>query len=358
MSGNLVNAASLPALFGKGGAGLMRGNLVRDHPLSLDIIAQNPPPVAAALKEYPMPYLPNFCAVANMQAARRCRAVTKGAGLVLVAALLAGTPGPGATQGSDILARINGVPLTRAYLDEAARIFGPPPENIPQDQQLPVLLGALIDSQLTASAATGAGLHESERFHRLMEVYQARALQDVFIEEIIARSVTSEDIRAAYEAGIAGFEGAEELRARHILVGSQEEARQLITELDAGADFAELARTRSIGPSAPSGGDLGYFTQERMVPQFAAAAFALEPGSWSPQPVETQFGWHVILAEDRRQSQPPPIEQMTPAITRTLIVERLQEKLAELRENADIEILLENPGPALQRFTNDGAGPQ
>ena len=129
----------------------------------------------------------------------------------------------------------------------------------------------------------------------------------------------------------------EEVRARHILLETSEDAVAVIGELDAGGDFVALAKERSTGPSAPQGGDLGYFSAEQMVGPFAEAAFALEPGSHSAEPVETRFGFHVIMVEDRRTKPVPSFEEMEPQIREELSGQAVQDVLLGLREGAEIE---------------------
>jgi peptidyl-prolyl cis-trans isomerase C len=122
--------------------------------------------------------------------------------------------------------------------------------------------------------------------------------------------MSASDIKARYDKEVAATPPEEEISARHILVETEEEAKALITELDAGKDFAELAKEKSTGPSAGQGGDLGFFTKGRMVPEFEAAAFEITPGEYGKEPVKTQFGWHVIKVEERRETAPPAFEEV------------------------------------------------
>jgi peptidyl-prolyl cis-trans isomerase C len=121
----------------------------------------------------------------------------------------------------------------------------------------------------------------------------------MYCSDQVVESISASDVKARYDKEVAATPPEEEISARHILVEAEEEAKALITELDAGKDFAELAKEKSTGPSAGNGGDLGYFTKGRMVPEFEAAAFALEKGQYGKEPVKTQFGWHVIKVEER-----------------------------------------------------------
>ncbi len=145
-------------------------------------------------------------------------------------------------------------------------------------------------------------------------------------------------MQSRYQDHLKANPPATEQHARHILVASEEDARAVITELDGGADFVELAKERSTGPSGPRGGDLGYFTSDQMVPEFSAAAQTLEPGQYTKDPVQTQFGWHVIKLEDRRESAPPSFADMEPQLRQEMTRENVETVLSELREDADVEI--------------------
>ena len=122
-----------------------------------------------------------------------------------------------------------------------------------------------------------------------------------------------------------------QFKARHILVASQGEAIDLITELDGGADFEELARDKSTGPSGPTGGDLGWFSPNQMVPPFSNAVAALEDGKYTSEPLQTQFGWHVILREESRDAEPPTLESVREVITQQVQQKKLQAYIASLR---------------------------
>jgi peptidyl-prolyl cis-trans isomerase C len=148
--------------------------------------------------------------------------------------------------------------------------------------------------------------------------------------------VTDEMAKQLYETQL-GAPG-KEYKASHILVETQDEAVAIIGELDGGADFAELAKSKSTGPSGASGGQLGWFAPAQMVQPFSAAAAELEKGSYSKEPVETQFGWHVILLEDTRERTPPSFEEVKDRLKLVMANKRLQEHLQEVRAAADIAI--------------------
>jgi peptidyl-prolyl cis-trans isomerase C len=170
-------------------------------------------------------------------------------------------------------------------------------------------------------------------------------LSDTLIRRQVADRVTEDMLRARYDAHIEGLAARTEVRARHILLDSEARAREAIAALDAGADFAALARARSMGPTAEQGGDLDYFTWDNMVPDFATAAFDLEIGQYSPDPVRTEFGWHVIKVEDRRAEGAASFEEMREGLRESATRELLDELLQTLRGRAEIELYPEARKP-------------
>ena len=151
--------------------------------------------------------------------------------------------------------------------------------------------------------------------------------------------VSDADIKARYEKEIAAVPPEEEISARHILLKTEEEAKAVITELDGGKDFAELAKEKSTGPSAGQGGDLGFFTKGRMVPEFEAVAFTLQAGEYSKEPVQTQFGWHVIKVEERRETAPPAFEEVADQVRQLVMRERYGELIRTARSETEIDVL-------------------
>jgi peptidyl-prolyl cis-trans isomerase C len=173
---------------------------------------------------------------------------------------------------------------------------------------------------------------------RQMVAAEDRALQTAVLNKEVAPSVTDEAVHARYEKEIAGKPGVEEVHAKHILVDSEAEAKKIISQLKGGADFATLAKQYSKDPSAAQqGGDLGFFKKDEMVPEFADAAFALQPGQISQQPVHSQFGWHVILVVERRKAEPPSYDQAREQLRQKMIQEGVQNAVASARAAASVE---------------------
>ena len=215
----------------------------------------------------------------------------------------------------------------------------------PQYQQqigliFPALVERLVDFKLLDKAAVDRGLGDDAAVQEQLEEVKADIMREVLLSRVIEDAVTEDKLQEAYEQHIEENPAQQEVRARHILLETKEEADAVIDELDGGADFAELAKERSTGPTGAAGGDLGYFTQAQMVAPFADAAFAMEPGSYSAKPVETQFGWHVIKVEDKRVQAAPTYDEMEQQLIDGLSRQAVEAYLAELRAGSDVEILL------------------
>jgi len=237
-------------------------------------------------------------------------------------------------------------------------------QGLPQQfRQLPMqilyaqLLERLVERKLAAEAARQAGLGEDVEVKRRMAFLGDGVLQQRFLLLRIEAALTDTRLRAAYDKMIAGQAASEEIRASHILLTSEEDARAVIAELATGADFAETAKAKSTGPSASNGGDLGYFGRDEMIKEFAEAAFALETGAVTENPVKTQFGWHVIKLEERRQAPPPSYEESLDKLRNAEAQLVVKELTSSLRENADIQMF--NPdGSAMQPPETGGATTQ
>ena len=258
--------------------------------------------------------------------------------LVLAGGLVMAAPVPNAfSQERILVAKLNGEDI---YLDEVLRPVEKLPEEIrqqPLETYFDRLIDDIVDSRLAAAAGNEAGLTNDERVIEQMSIAAQRVLAEAWINSELRKSITDEAVQQAYDIFVADEQSRHEVRARHILVKEKAEAEAVIAELQGGADFAELAKKRSTGPSGPNGGDLGYFPRGAMVPAFENAAFALEAGSFTQTPVQTQFGWHIILVEEKRIAEAPTIEELAPQLRQNLISQNLGRLLDSLRTNARIE---------------------
>ncbi len=244
-----------------------------------------------------------------------------------------------AEEDDEVVARVNGVDITQTDLALVGVDYAKDLMQVPEAMRPKVLTDVMIDMHVLADAARAAGLDDDPDFKKHIAYLETRALRDAFFRKQVELETSDEDLKAAYDAKFADFEGPDERHARHILVKTEDEAKAVIAELDAGKDFAELAKEKSTGPSGPSGGDLGFFTKGRMVPAFEEAAFALEVGAYTKAPVETQFGWHVIKAEEDRKQPAPAFEAVRNSLREEILRARFQKVMAKLKADATIEIV-------------------
>ncbi len=270
-----------------------------------------------------------------------------------LAVLLASPVAAQTGEGAEVLARVNGEEITRADVDVFIEMIGPQAARFEPDQLREIALDQLITRRVLEDRALATGLDEDPQMQAQIAAQEARLLEEAYLMRQVRARLTEERLREAYEQAVASAPSGEEIRARHILLESEAEAEQVIEALDAGGDFAELAQERSTGPTGAQGGDLGYFTAEVMVPEFSEAAFALEPGTYTQEPVQTSFGWHVIKVEDRRTAEPPPFEDIAPQLSRQLSEQLVGEIIEAERAAADITIL-EPPADGEASTDEDG----
>lgn len=242
-----------------------------------------------------------------------------------------------------VVATVGGETITEADISFAAEDLAQELQQMPPEQRKAFLVTVLIDMKVMAKAAREQQMDQTDLFKQRLRYLEDRALRRAYFGEKIATGVTPEALQAAYVAFSAQFQGQEEVHARHILVASEDEAKAVKAELDGGKDFAELAMAKSTDPSAQqNGGDLGFFAKGMMVKPFEDAAFAMNAGEVSA-PVQSDFGWHVIKVEEKRMSQPPSIEQVTPQLQQQLMFQNFETAVAALKQEITIDI----PDPAL-----------
>ncbi|WP_371061332.1 peptidylprolyl isomerase [Rhodosalinus sp. 5P4] len=253
--------------------------------------------------------------------------------LALAAALPATAQDTAATPDADtVVATVNGQEITLGHMVVARTSLPQQYRQLPDDVLFEGILDQMIQQTLLAQQ-TGDTLSTRARVALENERRLLRAGDAV--ETIIGEVVTDEALRAAYEARFADADLGTEYNASHILVGTEEEARDLVRQLEQGADFGELAMAHSTGPSGPSGGELGWFGPGMMVPPFEEAVMAMEVGAVS-EPVETQFGWHVITLNDTRSQAAPPLDEVREELAEEIRQAAVTERLEALRAEAEI----------------------
>lgn len=257
-----------------------------------------------------------------------------------------GTP-PAAAGGKTadpVVATVNGTEIHRSDVEAARQDLPQQYQSFPFEIVYPALLERLIDGKLLVAAARAQGLATDQEVKARMVRLEDQVIQSVYLTRAVKAKLTDDVLKKRYEEYLKTNPPEPEVHARHILVKSEDEAKAVIKELKGGADFAELAKKSSSGPSAAKGGDLGFIKRGDVVPEFADAAFALKPGQYTETPVKTQFGWHVIKVEEVRQSTPPTFEEQKDELEREASRDTITEIVNELRGKA-----------AITRFNADGS---
>jgi peptidyl-prolyl cis-trans isomerase C len=255
---------------------------------------------------------------------------------------------------SKVVATVNGSPITEADVAFTAIDLAPTLEQYSPEQRTRILMDLLINQKLMAEAAQKDGIQDSKEFMQRMALMRERTLRDFYFNEKVQKSISDEAVKQSYEQQAAEIAAEEEVRARHILVKTKEEAEAIIKEIEGGAEFEKLAGEKSIGPSKANGGDLGYLSKDDVVEPFGTAVMALETGKIS-EPVQTEFGWHVIRVDDKRKKSAPPFEAMEGEIRQGLLRERFLALVNELKEGAKIDVVGEEAGDGK---AGEGEAPQ
>lgn len=240
-----------------------------------------------------------------------------------------------AAPADPVIATVNGRPIKASEVAIADEDIGPGLQQVQGPQRIEYVLSFLTDMTLLAQAAEAQKLDQSPDFQQRLNYARTKALMEALMMAEAKKAVTEEAKRKTYDEFVASSKPETEVRARHILVDDEAKAKEIAAKAKAGADFATLAKENSKD-SAEDGGDLGYFTKDQMVPEFAEAAFKLEKGQVS-DPVKSQFGWHVIKVEDKRQKPVPTYEQVSDQLDQYLVRKAQTDLVTRLRADAKIE---------------------
>ena len=276
---------------------------------------------------------------------------------IIAAAGVAMVMNSGAFAQSKVVATVNGQEITEQDIEFARAEIGEQIASIPPDQRRGNILMYLIENQLLAEASETEKLSEGPDGEKLMKYYRRRAMHDLYYQRKIRDTIDDAALKKLYETEVAKLKPRTEVRARHILVKTEADARDIIERLGRGSDFAELAQEKSTGPSGAQGGDLGYFPKGQMVPKFDEAVFKLKKGETS-EPIKTQFGWHVIKLEDKRQSKPPAFDKVKDNLRAGLVRQKAVAVITNLRNAAKIEILDADVKKALEAAGQRGSSSQ
>ena len=268
--------------------------------------------------------------------------------LLLVAALIGLAPLPAAAT-EVVVARVNGVDIKQSDLDFAASEVGPRLGNYSPADRKRVLLQYVIENELMAEAGEKDKLNSAANFPDRVKYHDRRALRDAFFDASIINGVSDDAAKKIFDEKIGSVKPEQEIHARHILVSTEDEAKKVAERLKNGEDFATVAKEVSKDTNA-EGGDLGFFTRGQMLKPFEDAAFALDVGQISA-PVQTQFGWHIIKVEEKRDQKLPTFDQVKEAIKAQLVQQKAQEVVTGLRDAAKIEVI----DPEIKKAMDDAA---
>jgi peptidyl-prolyl cis-trans isomerase C len=257
-----------------------------------------------------------------------------------------------------VLARVDGIEIRESDLEAEIRRLPDELRAVPAPMLRPLLLDQIITQKAIVAAARARGLDRDAEVIARVRRAEEETLQQALLLREVQPLLTEEALRARFEREQAGRPQEEEIRARHILLATEAEARSALAEVRRpGADFAEVARRRSTDPGARNGGDLGFFKRGDMIAEFEQAAFALRPGEISPQPVRTQFGWHVIRLEERRAVPAASFEESREQLRQAAFEEGVNAAVERIRGAARIERLDGGAAPRPPSLLDNAAPP-
>nr|CBI81225.1 peptidyl-prolyl cis-trans isomerase [Bartonella sp. 1-1C] len=256
---------------------------------------------------------------------------------------------------SHVIAVIDGKNITAGQLDELALEINPNLIRVSDEKRRVTVLKAYLDMQALAKAALQKGLDKTEAYDKRMAIMRDNILQQLYFKEMVVDKIADADVKALYDKEIAALPKEDEIKARHILVKTKEEAEKVIKRLHKGENFEEIAKKDSTDGSSAVGGDLGYFSRGQMVKPFEEAAFNLKVGEYTKKPVESPFGWHVIKIEDRRLKQPPVFDDVKDVLRTQLIREHYQTLITDLRGKINVEYPDSNIAKHMQSLNENEA---
>ncbi|UKJ73691.1 peptidylprolyl isomerase [Azospirillum brasilense] len=256
----------------------------------------------------------------------------------------AATPAPAAqaapapAEADPVVARVNGEAVHRSDVQRMVAQLPPQVQQMPLEMIYPAVIEQLVNSKLVAEAGYKANLAGTPEVKDEIKRAEERAVQRAYIQKEVQSRITPAKLDEAYQAFLKQNPAQEEVKAAHILVEKEDEAKAIIAQLKKGGDFAKLAKEKSKDPvAAEQGGDLGYFTKDTMVEPFADAAFAMKKGEVSKEPVKTQFGWHIIKVEDKRTQPQPSLDEVKPQLEQQLSKDIVTNVVDDLRKVAKVE---------------------
>lgn len=270
------------------------------------------------------------------------------AAMVAAGLFLSAVPAPPASAQEDrLVATVDGAEVNLGEIIAMIQTLPEQYQQLPLETLYPHLLERIVRMHLLAAEGRRQDLQDTPAYKQRLAAAERQLMEQSAIESMLDEKLTDELVEQRYEKFAEDFAGEMEIHARHILVEDKTAAESIIDELDGGADFESLAREKSTGPSGPNGGDLGFFGRGQMVQPFEVAAFELEAGQYTPEPVETQFGWHVIKVEEVREKTAPVFAEVADQLRAEIARELEDDYVGRLLDAADINLydLSGNPLP-------------
>ena len=259
----------------------------------------------------------------------------------------AGFNGVDVKPGNPVVAKVDGNDITRVDVFRFIKMMPANVQQLPPQAVYPLALEQVINTRLVQNKAEKNGLENDPEVQQQLSMAKQQIVRSVYVQRELDKEISDSDIKAKYDAEIGKIPATEEIKAAHILVDSEAKAKDIIAKLQAGGDFGKLEAENSADPgNKDKGGDLGWFAKTDMVPEFADAAFKLGKGETSKAPVKTQFGYHVVKVEDKRERAKPTLDEVKPQILAELRREKLETMLNGWRESAKIEKFDINGDPA------------
>ncbi len=239
--------------------------------------------------------------------------------------------------GNPVVASVDGKDITRVDVFRYIKLMPQNVQQLPPAAIYPLALDQVVNTRLVQNKAEEAGLESDPEVKQQLDLAKQQIIRSIYVQRAVDKEISEGDLKKAYDEYVAKVPEVAEIKASHILVADESKAKDLITQLEGGADFAKLAAANSGDPgNKDKGGDLGWFAKQDMVPEFADAAFKINKGEISKTPVKTQFGWHVVKVEDKRDRPRPSYEEMKPMLQVELRRQKLETMLADWRKDAKI----------------------
>lgn len=252
-------------------------------------------------------------------------------------------------QGNPVVAKVGGEDVTRLDVLNFVQTLPPNLRQLPLEQLFPLAQDQVVNAKVIENNVKTEEVVENEQVQRQLEETRKQILQRAYLEKVVSDKMTEKRLKAAYKKSVTDQPDVDEVKAAHILVKEEEKAKEIIAKLNDGGDFAELAKENSTDGTAENGGSLGYFAKADVVPEFADAAFSQKEGTYSKEPVKSQFGYHIIKVEEKRVRPKPTFEDSKPYLEQQLSRELLEETVEEWKKKAKIEVYDINGKPVEEK---------